>query len=100
MRCPVCKADNVQGPQCRRCKTDLSLLFELEEARRRNLAEARDGLRRGLWTQAARDAEAADWLRGDKESCRLTALARLLQRDFAGAWASYRRWRLSARAED
>ena len=40
MHCPVCKADNSQGPQCRRCKADLSLLFALEEQRRRTLAEA------------------------------------------------------------
>ena len=30
IRCPVCKAENSQGPTCRRCKADLSLLFRLE----------------------------------------------------------------------
>ena len=33
MQCPVCKADNAQGPLCRRCKADLSLLFRLEARR-------------------------------------------------------------------
>ena len=40
MRCPVCKADNAQGLQCRRCKADLALLFQLEEQRARALEQA------------------------------------------------------------
>ena len=35
LRCPVCKAENAQGPNCRRCKADLSLLFALEDRRAR-----------------------------------------------------------------
>jgi hypothetical protein len=91
MRCPVCKADNPQGPQCRRCKADLSLLFALEEQRRRTLAEARRCLRHGEWQAAARRAETADWLRGDEEARRLAVVAHLLGRDFAGAWRAYQR---------
>jgi hypothetical protein len=91
MRCPVCKADNLQGPQCRRCKADLSLLFALEEQRRRTLAETRRCLRRGEWREAAHHAETADWLRGDDESRRVAALAHLLERDFAAAWRAYQR---------
>ncbi len=41
MVCPVCKAENAAGPACRRCKADLSLLFQLEEQRERTLAAAR-----------------------------------------------------------
>ena len=93
MRCPVCKADNPQGPQCRRCKADLSLLFALEDQRQRTLAEARNGLRRGNWQAALQHAEDADWLRGDDESRRLTALAHLLGRDFAAARQCYQNWR-------
>ena len=99
MRCPVCKADNLQGPQCRRCKADLSLLFELEEQRQRALAEARHRLRCGEWLQAARQAETANWLRGDDESKRLAALAHLLQGDFAEAWRYYRDWHTTQRDE-
>lgn len=89
MRCPVCKAENSQGPQCRRCKADLSLLFALEEQRQRTLAEARRCLQRGDWQAAVEHAETAHWLRGDEESQRTRAAARLLARDFAGAWRSY-----------
>jgi hypothetical protein len=100
MRCPVCKADNIQTPLCRRCKASLSLLFALEDQRRRALARARDCLRRGLWPQAAHHAAEADWLRGDEESRRMKATAHLLQRDFAAAWECYQRWRNSERGED
>ncbi|HTU89149.1 MAG TPA: hypothetical protein VMF69_03535 [Gemmataceae bacterium] len=93
MRCPVCKADNLQGPQCRRCKADLSLLFALEEQRRRTLAEARRNLRRGEWQAAAKYAETANWLRSDENARQLTALAHLLGRDFAAAWRCYLNWR-------
>jgi uncharacterized protein HemY len=92
MRCPVCKADNPQGPQCRRCKADLSLLFALEEQRRRTLAEARLCLRRGEWRAAREHAETANWLRGDADARRLMAMAHLLGRDFAVAWQCYRNW--------
>ena len=35
MNCPVCRATNDQGAQCRRCKADLGLLFRLEAQRKR-----------------------------------------------------------------
>ncbi len=97
MRCPVCKAENPQGPQCRRCKADLSLLFALEEQHQRMLAEARRYLRRGELEAAAKHAETANWLRGDEDSRRLAAVARLLGRDFAGAWRCYQEWRAALR---
>ena len=40
MRCPVCKADNLETPQCRRCKADLSLLVAVERRRERARAVA------------------------------------------------------------
>jgi hypothetical protein len=93
MRCPVCKADNLQGPQCRRCKADLSLLFALEEQRRRTLASARRCLERNDWEEAAQCAKTADWLRSDEESRRLAAVVHLLGRDFPAAWRCYQRER-------
>jgi hypothetical protein len=99
MRCPVCKADNAQGPQCRRCKADLSLLFALEEQRRRELASARRSLIAGDWQAALDRAEEADWLRADEESWRLAALSHLLGRNFDAAWHSYRNWRAAKKAE-
>ena len=40
MRCPVCRAEVEQGPNCRRCRADLAMLFTLEEQRARALAAA------------------------------------------------------------
>jgi hypothetical protein len=89
MRCPVCKAENVQGPQCRRCKADLGLLFALEGQRQRELEAARRFLRARHWPEAVRHAAQAHWMRHDEESRRLLAVAHLLNRDFAAAWDFY-----------
>ena len=62
MRCPVCKADNAEGPLCRRCRADLKLLFALEEQRQRSLEATRQCLAEGQWSQAIHQAEAADWM--------------------------------------
>lgn len=95
MRCPVCKAENPQGPQCRRCKADLSLLFALEEQRGRMLTEARRSLQRGEWQAAVEHADTADWLRGDEDSRQLAAVAHLMSGDFSKAWQCYQNWRAS-----
>jgi hypothetical protein len=94
IRCPVCKAENTQGPTCRRCRADLSLLFQLEEQRVRTLAESRRLLAAGRTEKAGNLAEEADWMRGDEESRRMLALTRLMRQDFAGAWSLYpaNRW--------
>ncbi len=99
MRCPVCKADNLQGPQCRRCKADLSLLFALEDQRWRTLAEAQRCLLRGEVGEAIQRIEAAGWLRDDEKSRRLAALAHLLAGDFALAWRGYLDWRTARRSD-
>jgi hypothetical protein len=85
LRCPVCKAENTEGPQCRRCKADLSLLFALEEQRRAALDAARAAVARGDREEFLSAAERADTVRSDDESRRLLAVARLLHGDFAGA---------------
>jgi len=91
IRCPVCRADNREGPACRRCRADLALLFRLEGQRERALGRARRHARAGeageLWRQAWR----AHRLRAGEDSRRLLALGCLLARDFAGA----RRWYLA-----
>jgi hypothetical protein len=109
MRCPVCKADNTEGPACRRCKADLSLLWSLE-ARRKELLN-RAGRRLGLgewqltvgdpatarlraraeWLLAADDAASAARLRAGADAGRIVAIARLLNRDFTEAFRAYRR---------
>ncbi len=89
MRCPACKAENAEGPSCRRCKADLSLLLALEGQRRRALAEARRLLSAGDFERARALAEDAAAMREDAESRRLLALCHLLRRDFGRAWGCY-----------
>jgi hypothetical protein len=85
----VCKADNAAGPQCRRCKADLSLLFALDEQRGRLLARAAAAAARGEWLLASDLAAEAHGLRRDEDSRRLLAASRLMQGDFEGAWMTY-----------
>ena len=86
----MCKAENAEGPACRRCKADLSLLFRLEEQRAWTMAEVRRLLAVGRIAEAFSQVLMAKWMRSDAESQRLFALARLLRRDFDGAWMGYR----------
>jgi len=85
IRCPACRAENPGGPQCRRCRADLSLLLRLEEQRAKALATAAQCVAQGDGSAAARLAGHAHWLRRGDDSARLLALGRLLRRDFAGA---------------
>jgi hypothetical protein len=96
MRCPVCRADVDEGPNCRRCRADLSLLFELEEQRQRAMAAAYLCLQQQHPRQALVISEGVHALHANAESQRLRALAHLLCRDFASAWDAYRRRRVSA----
>jgi hypothetical protein len=104
MQCPVCKAENSQGPACRRCKADLTLLWELEERRQALLSEAQHhltvgatepnadnsrGARPAEWRLALEPATEAMQLRAGTDAGHLIAIARLLARDFAGAWHAY-----------
>ena len=68
MRCPACRAENDEGPQCRRCRADLSLLFALEEQRRAALTLAYRCLTEGQCSRALAIAEGVDTLRRDEES--------------------------------
>jgi hypothetical protein len=90
LRCPVCKAENAQGPICRRCKADLSLLFALEAKRARAISEARAALTDGRWDEARSQAKRADHLRHDDESKELLAVTALLCGDFYEAWRLHR----------
>ena len=90
MQCPACKADNAQGPLCRRCKADLSLLFELDAHREYTLLEARQSVREGRWDDAARLARRADGLRSDAGSRRLVAVTAVLSRAYYEAIRYYR----------
>jgi hypothetical protein len=86
MRCPLCRADNDQGPHCRRCRADLSLLFRLDEQRRRSLVRGREELARGRTEAALALLDQAEALRRGDDVLRLRAVAHLLRREFARAW--------------
>jgi hypothetical protein len=89
MRCPVCTAGSDTGPNCRRCRADLSMLFRLEGERARLDAAARLALVEGNGAQAVALAGAMAALRPGVDCRRLRALGCLLQRDFAGAYFAY-----------
>jgi|SRR5581483_11584904 len=89
MRCPVCRAEVEQGPQCRRCRADLSLLFALEEQRQQALVAAYQYVREGRWRSARAVAEGIHALRRDADSARLLAALSLLQGNFERAWREY-----------
>ncbi len=92
-RCPVCKAEVLEGSQCRRCRADLSLLVALRTERSRVLQCAEQQLAAGRFEDAAELARQADWLHSDADSRRLCATAYLMTRDFVAAWDCYCRWR-------
>jgi hypothetical protein len=89
MQCPLCKAENSQGPTCRRCKADLSLLFTLEEQRAAALARARELQEAGRAWEALALARRAHTLRAGDDSLQMVAVTALLTRDFATAWRSW-----------
>jgi hypothetical protein len=90
MRCPVCRAENDRGPQCRRCRADLTLLFRLEEQRRELLERARSELARNHPDEALALLDEAEGMRRGGDVRLLRAAAHLLRRDFAEAWNCYR----------
>ena len=91
MRCPVCKADNSQGPACRRCKADLGLLFAVEANRAAALAAARRESAQGRPGPAFDLMRRADELRHGPDVARFGAVLALLRRDFATAREQHRR---------
>lgn len=89
MRCPVCRAENVEAA-CRRCKADLSLLAALEEARAHALEIAAGASAAGVGDAALVAAERAHQLRSAADSWQMLALAKLLCKDYAGALGCWR----------
>lgn len=89
MICPVCKARNEQGTNCRRCRADLSLLFALAEQRSTQLAQAIRALQQGTWEVALEFVDEADKLRRGNDTERVRAVCNLLRGDFANAWRAY-----------
>src|SRR5262245_37368599 len=90
MRCPVCRAENDQGVQCRRCRADLGILFALEQQRQHAFDSACGCLVKGEIHRASRIADGVRALRADEESRRFVACCSLLLQDFEAAWQKYR----------
>jgi hypothetical protein len=93
MRCPVCKAVVEQGPQCRRCRADLSLLLDVENQTVESRTIAARLAAAGKLDDAVRLAENAAAVHRNEESQRLIAVLHLLRRDCAAAFREYQRLR-------
>jgi hypothetical protein len=89
MQCPVCRADNSEGPSCRRCRADLSLLWAIDDRRRHCLDAARRLLGQGHGEPALAQIEQAAALRQGADADQLAALAHLLSGNFGEAWRFY-----------
>src|SRR6266508_3841413 len=87
--CPCCKASNDAGPNCRRCKADLALLFALEGDRASRLERARRLATESRFASALAELNRAEQLQQGDEVVRLKAAVMLLNRDFAGALRTY-----------
>jgi hypothetical protein len=89
MRCPVCRAEKTEGPSCRRCRADLSLLFALDEQRADLMRQALQEAQAAHWPEVICLAGRAHSLRRDTDSGRLLAVAWLMARDYVRAWEQY-----------
>ena len=87
--CPCCKASNDDGPNCRRCKADLALLFAIEADRTATLERARSLVAGLNFDEAIAALDRANHLRQGDDFVRRKAAVKLLQRDFAGALRVY-----------
>jgi len=89
LRCPVCRADNTTGPNCRRCKADLSLLIDLEACRARHVTLAQYALASERCDDALEELERAEAARIGSDVQRMKACAYLLTGDFSSALKEY-----------
>jgi hypothetical protein len=87
--CPCCKASNDAGPNCRRCKADLSLLFAIESQRSALLDGARRLANESRFAESLATLERAAQLRRAADVLCLRAAVLLLSRDFAGAFQQH-----------
>jgi hypothetical protein len=90
LRCPVCRAGDNSGVQCRRCKADLSLLVRVEEERDQQLQAARYCAHKGQGDACLLHAGRADLMRRDADSLQWIAVGHLLVGDFGMAYHCYR----------
>src|SRR4051794_39015958 len=89
LRCPVCRAENTAGPNCRRCRADLSLLAAVEDRRAYHLAAAATEILSGYFANALMQLQQAEQLRPGPDIRRIQACAHLLASDFQSAIAQH-----------
>lgn len=85
LRCPVCRADNTEPGNCRRCRADLSMLWSLEARRQSLFAECRVAVGAGRGGDVLRLAGEAHALRHGEDSRMYLTLGHLLERNFHDA---------------
>ena len=89
LRCPVCKAENMSGPACRRCKADLTMLTALEEQRIEKLSQTRQAFIESRFDDALRHALDANSLRQGADAQHWLALLFFVSENFREAWSAY-----------
>jgi hypothetical protein len=87
--CPVCKAENRSPNSCRRCKADLTLLWDLKIHYDNKLAEALDKLRVGELDEAEETLQQVSRIRATPEVTALFAILRAKQHRFHLVWQLY-----------
>lgn len=89
LSCPVCRAENTSGSNCRRCRADLSLLEAVESRRAFHLASAATNLRDGSVMDAMVQLRLAENLQSGHDIRRTRACINLIAGDFYSALAEY-----------
>ena len=85
MRCPTCRAAQEWSDSCRRCGSDLRLLRQCDQWRRRLRSQAIAALRDGRIGEAVDRARELIALSPDAQSWKLLAVCALANRDWETA---------------
>lgn len=88
LTCPVCNAGNTTPSTCRRCKADLSLLWEIESQRGKLFGRVRLCVAEQNYPEALATLDEVASLRNGADVDRLAAAIHLLAGDYVGALAS------------
>ncbi|MDZ7615482.1 MAG: tetratricopeptide repeat protein [Patescibacteria group bacterium] len=83
--CPTCKAKQAPSLECRRCKSDLSLVVAVHDQLRRLHAAVLRQLATGRYAEAARTARSYWMISPEPAAARLLAVCCLLQGAFPAA---------------
>ena len=81
-RCPTCGAARVEGPCCRRCRTDLRQVLAIERTASSHRRRALAALDRGRRSEAGEFANRACILHRSRDSLTVRAVVALADGDF------------------